>query len=62
LTFIHVTHSQEEAMALADTMVVMNDGVIERPVRRTGQLGLPEGEFVARFIGHNVYRNEMKVY
>jgi len=29
LTFIHVTHSQEEAMALADTMVVMNHGVIE---------------------------------
>jgi ABC-type Fe3+/spermidine/putrescine transport system ATPase subunit len=30
LTFIHVTHSQEEAMALADTMVVMNHGVIEQ--------------------------------
>ena len=30
LTFIHVTHSQEEAMVLADTMVVMSHGVIEQ--------------------------------
>ena len=30
MTFIHVTHSQEEAMALADLMVVMNHGRIEQ--------------------------------
>ena len=29
-TFVHVTHSQEEAMALADVIVVMNDGRIEQ--------------------------------
>ena len=36
ITFIHVTHSQEEAMALADTMVVMNHGRIEQDGRRRG--------------------------
>ena len=30
ISFIHVTHSQEEAMALADVIVVMNDGNIEQ--------------------------------
>jgi putative spermidine/putrescine transport system ATP-binding protein len=41
LTFIHVTHSQEEAMALADTMVVMNHGRIE-------QVGSPHGSTTRR--------------
>jgi putative spermidine/putrescine transport system ATP-binding protein len=42
ITFVHVTHSQEEAMALADIIVIMNDGKIEqaatprRGVRRAG--------------------------
>ena len=30
LTFVHVTHDQEEAMTMADTVAVMNDGVIEQ--------------------------------
>ena len=30
ISFIHVTHSQEEAMALADLIVVMNEGKIEQ--------------------------------
>ncbi len=34
ITFVHVTHSQEEAMALADLIVVMNDGRIEQAARR----------------------------
>ena len=34
ITFVHVTHDQEEAMTMADTMAVMNNGVIE-------QLGSP---------------------
>ena len=55
LTFIHVTHSQEEAMALADTMVVMNDGHIEQSGSPHDIYNRPVNEFVARFMGgHNV--------
>jgi putative spermidine/putrescine transport system ATP-binding protein len=55
LTFIHVTHSQEEAMALADTMVVMNHGVIEQSGSPHIVYNKPINEFVARFMGgHNV--------
>ena len=57
LTFIHVTHSQEEAMALADTMVVMNHGVIEQGGSPHEIYNRPVNEFVARFMGgHNVLR------
>ena len=55
LTFIHVTHSQEEAMALADTMVVMNHGLIEQSGSPHEVYNRPLNEFVARFMGgHNV--------
>jgi len=55
LTFIHVTHSQEEAMALADTMVVMNHGLIEQVGSPHAVYNHPASEFVARFMGgHNV--------
>jgi putative spermidine/putrescine transport system ATP-binding protein len=55
LTFIHVTHSQEEAMALADTMVVMNHGAIEQVGSPHEVYNRPASEFVARFMGgHNV--------
>ncbi len=55
LTFIHVTHSQEEAMALADTMVVMNHGLIEQVGAPHAVYNHPASEFVARFMGgHNV--------
>jgi putative spermidine/putrescine transport system ATP-binding protein len=55
LTFIHVTHSQEEAMALADMMVVMNAGRIEQIGSPHEIYNRPVNEFVARFMGgHNV--------
>jgi putative spermidine/putrescine transport system ATP-binding protein len=55
LTFIHVTHSQEEAMALADTMVVMNHGVVVQTGSPHEIYNRPVNEFVARFMGgHNV--------
>ena len=55
LTFIHVTHSQEEAMALADTMVVMNQGRIEQVGSPQEVYNQPATEFIARFMGgHNV--------
>ncbi len=55
MTFIHVTHSQEEAMALADQVVVMNAGKIEQDGTPHQIFNEPRTEFVARFIGgHNV--------
>jgi putative spermidine/putrescine transport system ATP-binding protein len=55
LTFIHVTHSQEEAMALADTIVVMNRGRIEQSGPPEEIFNRPVSEFVARFMGgHNI--------
>ena len=55
LTFIHVTHSQEEAMALADMMVVMDRGQIRQQGSPHDIYNRPVSEFVARFMGgHNV--------
>ena len=55
LTFIHVTHSQEEAMALADTIVVMNHGKVEQVGSPHQVYNKPATEFIARFMGgHNV--------
>lgn len=55
ISFIHVTHSQEEAMALADLVVVMNDGRIEQAATSRDVFERPASVFVARFIGgHNV--------
>ena len=55
LTFIHVTHGQDEAMALADIMVVMNGGRIAQAGTPRAVFHEPETAFVARFIGgHNV--------
>jgi putative spermidine/putrescine transport system ATP-binding protein len=54
-TFVHVTHSQEEAMALADKVVVMNRGRIEQEGTPHEVFNAPVSEFVARFMGgHNV--------
>jgi putative spermidine/putrescine transport system ATP-binding protein len=55
MTFVHVTHSQEEAMALADQVVVMSNGRIEQDAAPHALFNAPRSEFVARFIGgHNV--------
>ncbi len=55
ITFIHVTHSQDEAMAMADTMVVMEDGQIRQAGPPREVFEHPASAFVARFIGgHNV--------
>jgi putative spermidine/putrescine transport system ATP-binding protein len=55
ITFIHVTHGQDEAMALADLVVVMNNGLIEQAGSARDVFNTPRTEFVARFIGgHNV--------
>jgi len=55
ISFIHVTHSQEEALSLADLVVVMNEGRIEQFGSPREVFQRPRSEFVARFIGgHNV--------
>lgn len=55
ITFVHVTHSQEEAMALADIIVIMNDGRIEQAATPREVFERPATGFVARFMGnHNV--------
>jgi len=55
ISFIHVTHSQEEAMALADLLVVMESGHIRQSGTPREVFERPASEFIARFIGgHNV--------
>ncbi len=55
ISFIHVTHSQDEAMAMADLMVVMEDGEIRQAGPPREVFERPVNAFIARFIGgHNV--------
>jgi len=59
ITFVHVTHSQEEALALSDVMVVMNQGKIMQAGSARDVFEKPANAFVARFIGgHNVVKTE----
>ena len=63
IAFVHVTHSQEEAMALADLVVVMNEGRIEQVGSPYEVFNKPASVFVARFIGgHNVIEEHDQVY
>jgi putative spermidine/putrescine transport system ATP-binding protein len=55
IPFVHVTHGQDEALALADLVVVMNKGRIEQAGPPRAVFETPATEFVARFLGgHNV--------
>lgn len=57
ISFVHVTHSQDEALALADIIIVMNDGKIEQEGSAADVFNRPGTEFVARFMGgHNIVR------
>jgi putative spermidine/putrescine transport system ATP-binding protein len=59
ITFVHVTHSRDEAMALADLMVVMDNGHIRQLGSPREVFEHPASSFVARFIGgHNVLPGE----
>jgi spermidine/putrescine transport system ATP-binding protein len=53
LTFIHVTHDQEEAMTMADTVAVMNAGVIEQMGAPAELYENPRSTFVANFLGQS---------
>jgi len=63
ISFIHVTHSQDEAMALADMIVVMNKGKIEQVGDPYEVFNKPKNEFIANFVGgHNVISKNNKSY
>ncbi len=63
ITFIHVTHSQDEAMALADMIVVMNNGIIEQVGSPYEIFNNPKNKFIASFVGgHNVITKNRKTY
>jgi spermidine/putrescine transport system ATP-binding protein len=51
ITFVHVTHDQEEAMSMADTIAVMNGGRIEQSGGAADLYERPQTEFVANFLG-----------
>ena len=53
LTFMHVTHDQEEAMTMADTVAVMNGGVIEQLGAPAELYENPRSTFVANFLGQS---------
>ena len=63
ISFIHVTHSQDEAMALADMIVVMNKGKIEQVGDPYEVFNNPKNKFIANFVGgHNVISKNNKYY
>ena len=53
ITFIYVTHDQEEALTMSDTIVVMKDGVIQQIGKPTDIYNEPKNPFVADFIGES---------
>ena len=53
ITFVHVTHDQEEAMTMADTVAVMDAGHIEQLGAPTVMYEFPETAFVANFLGQS---------
>ena len=60
LTFLHVTHDQEEAMDMADTVAVMNKGEIEQMGAPEALYDRPKTAFVARFLGQsNIFVGEV---
>lgn len=53
LTFIYVTHDQEEALTMSDRIVVMNKGLIEQDADPSTIYHKPQSRFVAKFIGES---------
>ncbi len=53
ITFVHVTHDQEEAMTMADTIAVMNKGVIEQLGAPAELYDAPATTFVSNFLGQS---------
>ena len=63
ITFVHVTHGQDEAMALADMIVLMQDGKIAQAGTPREVFNAPATEFVAKFMGgHNILAWQGKTF
>lgn len=61
ITFVYVTHDQEEALTMSDTVVVMNNGIIQQMGSPEDIYNEPINAFVADFIGEsNIYSGIMK--
>ncbi len=54
ITFVYVTHDQEEALTMSDTVVVMNGGVIQQIGTPVDIYNEPKNAFVADFIGESI--------
>lgn len=50
-TYLYVTHNQEQALTLADTLVVLNDGQLEQAGTPTEVYERPQNAYVGRFVG-----------
>lgn len=60
ITFLFVTHDQEEALAMSDKIVVMSDGRIQQAGKPEEIYKVPQNAFVADFIGEsNIFDGEM---
>ena len=56
ITFVYVTHDQEEALTMSDRIAVMNEGKVQQVADPTTLYELPRSSFVANFIGQtNVF-------
>ena len=53
ITFVYVTHDQEEALTMSDKIVVMNEGLIQQIGSPIDIYNEPENRFVANFIGES---------
>jgi spermidine/putrescine transport system ATP-binding protein len=63
ITFIYVTHDQEEAMTMSDRIVILNKGKIEQIGTPQEIYHQPQNVFVATFIGeNNILKTESKLY
>lgn len=60
ITFVYVTHDQEEALTMSDTIVIMNKGVIQQIGTPEAIYNEPDNSFVADFIGEsNILHGKM---
>ena len=62
ITFVYVTHDQEEALTLSDTIVVMSEGKIQQIGTPTAVYNEPANAFVADFIGESNILNGVMIH
>ncbi len=60
ITTIYVTHSQDEAFAISDRVAILNNGIVEQVGTPKELYSSPRNEFVARFLGGNVFEGTVE--